>query len=368
MPWILLIILSLACTCSPAFSAEIEYIHNKSILPELESKYIFIHGNFVSGDAQKFASVIVGNKINVNDRVDIYLSSDGGSVIEALEIGNIISIFNFSTNIGEKNNDDFDIAPGRCLSACIFSYIGGRYRFLKSGSIIGVHQFSFRDTTQGNDVIAGASQIVSAKISEFISRNNVDQKLLSIISTATPDDMIILSKDILDMYNVTNNGIAKEDWSFDVTKGIPLLIIQHEAYAGNGKIILYCEDRRAIGVMFITPGPDHGIGEYPRTSGLFIDSEVYKFNENEILSAPKIVEKYGVATFLISKELIQNILNSKSIGVAIFRLNEEFYSGFNVSISDKNRLKLHQIFYSCSSLSEKLPRPIRKPRLPPDHP
>ena len=66
----------------------------------------------------------------------VVLSSPGGSVVNALRLGQQIREAGFNTTIGST-----DYSPPNCLSSCAYAFAGGRSRHLPEGSKYGIHQF-----------------------------------------------------------------------------------------------------------------------------------------------------------------------------------------------------------------------------------
>ncbi|HYP37176.1 MAG TPA: hypothetical protein VEQ62_12640, partial [Stellaceae bacterium] len=63
----------------------------------------------------------------------IYLSSPGGSVSAAMQLGRAFRKFNTTTLVGKSvkvSGEAYDdIEPGECMSACILAFAGGKFRY-----------------------------------------------------------------------------------------------------------------------------------------------------------------------------------------------------------------------------------------------
>jgi len=70
-----------------------------------------------------------------------------------------------------------EIGPGQCVSACIYPYLGGDYRYLVEGSAIGIHQFRFIGDL-GTSAATILSQELSGKIVDIFANPALTQAFL----------------------------------------------------------------------------------------------------------------------------------------------------------------------------------------------
>src|SRR5262245_58648871 len=127
---ILFLVLSGGVTHAMTFSVQMSDIRAIN-----RSYDVYADGEIVDGDADRLLEALRAANIQPNRPITVYLHSPGGSVVEALKLGRLIGNLKADTNIGRKGS------PGLCISACVWAYLGGSYRFLSAGSRIGVHQF-----------------------------------------------------------------------------------------------------------------------------------------------------------------------------------------------------------------------------------
>ena len=105
---------------------------------------IFIEGDIDAKSGEKLQKIIDNYKIP--DRSRIYLSSAGGSLIGGIELGKVIRKNGLYSDVGildgvkeEKQVKGFlwkipIIKSSNCMSACVFAYMGGAFRFLIKNS------------------------------------------------------------------------------------------------------------------------------------------------------------------------------------------------------------------------------------------
>ena len=95
---------------------------------EIFARSLLISGEIVKGDFDKFKYLIESNS---GLRID--LNSEGGSVIEALAIGELIQTRRLATNVPNG---------ATCASACVTILAGGVIRTAHPNSKIGIHMAS----------------------------------------------------------------------------------------------------------------------------------------------------------------------------------------------------------------------------------
>jgi hypothetical protein len=96
------------------------------------------------------------------------LSSNGGSVLAGIEIGEAIRLKGFQT-----------LVVGRCASACALAWLGGTQRFMKAGAQIGFHAAYDSDSHRESGVVVGA----------YLNRIGLPYSAVIYITMATPTSM-----------------------------------------------------------------------------------------------------------------------------------------------------------------------------------
>jgi hypothetical protein len=145
----LLVICIVLLSCLPAKAATIVY--------RADDTQIFIVGQIVSGDFQRFNEALTASK---GDLIAVNIISLGGSVAEAIQIGRLIRKLSLGTNVpnlasyapqarAQLCSEAASIAqsPCTCVSACFLIYAAGVAR---SGNDIHIHRIRFDDNQYGN--------------------------------------------------------------------------------------------------------------------------------------------------------------------------------------------------------------------------
>ena len=163
-----------------------------------------------------------------------------GSVIEGLKLGDAIRQLHYRTDVGTANSVPMTINTGLCLSACIYPYLGGEYRYLLDGSAIGIHRFRFENELSGT-IASEVTQVVSGEIADFLNRSRVDTKFFPMLTQTPPDDMRIIPRDTLTELNLVTGDIYSETWSFEVIDVGSYLKADQVTVRGENKLLFVCE-------------------------------------------------------------------------------------------------------------------------------
>lgn len=157
------------------------------------------------------------------------------------------------SNVLKKGSDRFDPTPGECSSACVFAYLGADYRWLSSGSLLGIHQFYFNKDAGfsiDTNLAVSASQQIAAQIIKFIKDSRVSISFFSEMTSAAPDQMKYLKRSHLEDLRVITNDVHDEKWSIDVIEGNHFLKIWQQSYYGENKLIFTCGDGTLFAMAF----------------------------------------------------------------------------------------------------------------------
>jgi hypothetical protein len=141
---------------------------------------------------------------NLGFRPSVHISSPGGSLIGGLLLGEAIRSVGAETYIArsvpyEGDPQHFQEAPGECMSACAFAFLGGTRRSIASGSEYGVHQFYDKNAIANPDLKVFSAldvsnnQLISGLVLEYVTRMGADAAVVALASKTPPSDMRVLS-------------------------------------------------------------------------------------------------------------------------------------------------------------------------------
>jgi hypothetical protein len=269
---------------------------------------------------------------NVPHRSQLILNSDGGSLSEAMRLGEFIRKYGLITEIGTKGNGSYDRKPGGCYSACTLAFLGGKYRFISPGSTYGVHRFYSRS----NDLDADDAQIVSGSVVKYIRDMGVDPALFTLMTEAGPAEIIRVEPDLLIQLNIVNNGVGPTAWSIETLPSMDGMYLKgvRDTWRGTTKFIIYCNSRTptpgTLMVFFNGEGWGRKIVNTFTAHVLFIDDNVIPITalltEKPDLN-PNTDEVF--AMYSLTEDLLKNIAVAKAVGVGILpSANSRMFMGF----------------------------------------
>jgi hypothetical protein len=122
-------------------------------------------------------------------KADIIFNSDGGDLLAAMEFGKLIRSNQLNTRIGapkpQKTGASPELAAGRCLSACVLSFMGGVQRIVEPADVIGFHGLIMANSDlnappSGNKSVSGADRAKQAMnaIGRYIESMGGDRRMV----------------------------------------------------------------------------------------------------------------------------------------------------------------------------------------------
>ena len=149
----------------------------------------------------------------------VVLSSPGGSVVSALQLGKQIRDSGFNTTIGST-----DYSPPNCFSSCAYAFAGGIQRSVPTGSKYGIHQFRGIDKALSED----ASQKISAALGVYLDSMGVDRRLLDYAQVTTSDKVSVLTLSQAKLLKVDNAGQSPYPrWRLEATPDGKLIALNN---------------------------------------------------------------------------------------------------------------------------------------------
>jgi hypothetical protein len=328
-------VLALAATPAQAMSFNVETIDIKAI--NRLTYHVYASGEIVAGDTERLQKALA--QVEQNREITVYLDSPGGLVVEGLKLGKLISEIKANTSVSRKN-----ALPAECSSACVLTYLGGRYRFLLDQSQIGVHQFAIRSEkdVQIGDAIA-ISQTLAAEIVSFMKNSRVDTDFFRLMTSALPSSIFYVPHDELRKLRVVTDNVWDENWSFESAEGITYLKIWQQSSFGENKLLLLCPKGYLIG-WFFTQEPEYQFRTY--NVGIFINGDLENIPHELVIQPPRMEGRFMHTSFYIKPKLAGQMLTSNTIGAAIEPPNSGVFLGFQTSTA-RGLDKLNEMVMNC---------------------
>jgi hypothetical protein len=158
---------------------------------------ISIEGDITSGDAEAFRREAAKHSAAI-----VLLESDGGSTLEAIEIGEAIRLKGFSTLV---------VNGSQCASACGLVWLAGSPRILSHSGRVGFHATYIDDS--GRRIESGLG---NALVGRYLTLLNLPMKAVVFATSSSPSEVSWLTAN-----NLVETGIEArliDDWQPEVSQ------------------------------------------------------------------------------------------------------------------------------------------------------
>jgi hypothetical protein len=108
--------------------------------------------------------------------VVVRISSSGGSLVGSLQLGQAFREFNATVIVGKE---------ARCISACVYAFLGGAARRVAGGRI-GVHRFRPENEETDNDFPVVLVQRALDILTKYVTQMGANPELVSIAMGVSP--------------------------------------------------------------------------------------------------------------------------------------------------------------------------------------
>lgn len=197
---------------------------------------IYAEGDIEVADANRLRAFV--EKQGVESAVVVF-NSRGGSLLGGIVLGEAIRKLELDTAVAARSSDFMSEAAGVCASACAYAFAGGRSRYLRDDSRLGLHQFYGEGDNTGD---RGETQAVSGLLVDYLARMGVDSSAFVIASSAPGDKMVWLSKDEAKALRLVNDGALPTKAEIKLTDGmIPYLRLEQDQDSGTARVLMLCE-------------------------------------------------------------------------------------------------------------------------------
>ena len=316
--------------------------------------YVNAFGPIEQGDDDKFQAFIANHSPSA--RSTIYIDSVGGDVETAIAIGFMIRKGWYSTAIGQyrmdpnhtKNNIlQRNLSDGHCYSAATLLFIGGKLRYFSAGAKFGVHQFSFKNPSPSH---ISSSQILSAKIANYVVAMGIAPEFLEISSVAPPEQLTLVDEPTLQKLNVVTGGHTSIEWTMQARDSMLYVRGKRDTLYGHQKVML-CYTK-SLGFMFWS------VFEAQGREDELIRFSVVEIILNDELTRIDISERcerlisgiYLNVTARISNEEARKIAFSDSFGVQIkFSTDAPVFFGVSAISTEGGNEQLETFYETLSS-------------------
>lgn len=166
--WLILVGYTIFGTSALAAEFKVEKIPGKP-------SFIFVDGEFVEGDDEKFTNIAIAEKTAV-----VVFNSPGGLALVGMQIGKAIRLKDFSTAVADGQV---------CASSCGLAWLAGVQRFVFTKGLVGFHAIH---TIQ--DGKADVSSAGNALVGSYLQQLGFNYSVVIYVTEESPGNMKWLSK------------------------------------------------------------------------------------------------------------------------------------------------------------------------------
>lgn len=153
-------------------------------------------------------SRLYDGKGKVKHNPPIRFNSAGGSVLGSIRLGFAIRDEGLETEVGgyysefSSGEEKIISRKPKCVSACVYAFVGGVKRSVHPNGTFAVHQFVSQSGVSNDS----ATQKLTATLSKHLELMGIEQKLLRIALQTLPETLRPLSRTELIELRIDNSG------------------------------------------------------------------------------------------------------------------------------------------------------------------
>lgn len=161
----------------------------------------------------------------------VNLNSDGGSLLGGIRLGKAIRELGLRTYVAKSQKTAGSVVelPGRCLSACVYAFLGGVSRHAKPNEI-GVHQF-YQDAffqrpleKEFSAIDFSLQQVLTGLLLNYVIEMGADPLLVIEATRTLPNAMKMLDADELIRTKVNFDPETYSPWTVEEYRGGVILV------------------------------------------------------------------------------------------------------------------------------------------------
>ena len=262
-----------------------------------------------------------------------------------MKLGRLIRSSRFTTEVGQYSaKGDPHTVRGQCYSACTLAFLGGTWRYMRAGSLYGVHRFYFSKPTGADSDVA---QMLSAIVIQYIRDMGVDPELFSEMTITGKNDLTLIPERELERLNVVNNGSTPTVWSVVSAKDVVYLKGQRDTAFGMNKILLACA-ADGVDLTVVMDALAHG-DPLPPTNviSLVVDDKEYPI-EAFMIGKPILNKGSVFASFVLPPADVRVLKAASEVGVAFqFARDAPTFVGFRGMNFEDGAKKMSGVLRDC---------------------
>ena len=177
-------------------------IAGKGSCPRDCADVISAEGEIDNDTADRLVSFLSANLKDRDLRPVVLLQSPGGTVVGSMQLGTVFRNIGAAVIVASArpygDGERAHVAPGLCLSACVYAFIGGAHRVVPPESRLGIHRMVINEQVQdgsggvARQQIFGSSDIVSS-LAAYASAMGVSPGMIGYAETVAPEQLHIVT-------------------------------------------------------------------------------------------------------------------------------------------------------------------------------
>lgn len=242
VPWLVLMLLCVSASAAgaakdrPSDSLKIDVFGDRMTVAMTGYPQVYLHGEIDVDAPQRFQSMMMSGRIPAGS--DIYLNARGGDLNAGMALGRIFRRQGMATHLGTPRlpkNASVTAKTAVCVDACVYAYLGGRYRWAPSGR----DRIGFSSTPAGD---ANAAPRVKAYLEEL----DVDASALAKAAAPPHAGMAWMTADQMVALGLANNGKLPVTVSAQLTPPTPTVELEQIERRGVHRLTIQCQPGQTI--------------------------------------------------------------------------------------------------------------------------
>ena len=164
------------------------------------AEVISAEGEITNDTADAFLAFLTSHVQEQGLRPVILLESPGGTVVGSMQLGMAFRKIGAAVIVAQAVDDagQVRVAPGLCMSACVYALFGGKKRVIPSVSRIGIHRMVINDYNRDwmgsvtRQQTFGTDEIVST-LSAYAKMMGVDPGVVAFAEQVPPESIHIVT-------------------------------------------------------------------------------------------------------------------------------------------------------------------------------
>ena len=164
------------------------------------AEVISAEGEITNDTADAFLAFLTSHVQEQGLRPVILLESPGGTVVGSMQLGMAFRKIGAAVIVAQAVDDagQVRVAPGLCMSACVYALFGGKKRVIPSVSRIGIHRMVINDYNRDwmgsvtRQQTFGTDEIVST-LSAYAKMMGVDPSVVAFAEQVPPENIHIVT-------------------------------------------------------------------------------------------------------------------------------------------------------------------------------